>query len=62
MNPKPQFWWRRARKTDKPVWHFMKECPSQPWPESKEAVVAYDRPRSGTLCDWCQNLQKKAAK
>lgn len=51
------------------VWHFMKNC--QFWGTDYRRnegdaitpmVCRFFRPTSGTLCDNCQNLEKKAAK
>lgn len=55
------FWWRRARKTSSPVWHFIKACPSLPWAKHPNLLLgAHTNPRNGTKCDHCQRLQKAA--
>lgn len=51
------------------VWHFMKACRffSSFYARDEGAMAANmkaqkSRPKSGTLCDNCQNLERKAAK
>lgn len=51
-------WWRRLRKTDSPVWHFMGNCPSLKWREGDGLIKVTSNPRSGTKCDHCQRLRK----
>lgn len=55
---KVKLWWKRMRKTDHPIWHFMINCPSLPF-EAGWGIAVEKNPRSGSKCDFCQNLQKK---
>lgn len=42
------------------VWHFRKEC--RYWPESQSAIHSIDKPKHGTLCDYCQSIERKERK
>lgn len=56
------------RRRDKTVWHFMTTC--RFWPAlykktpdviRNDVISRKERPKDGTLCDHCQNLEKKKA-
>jgi hypothetical protein len=54
------------RREGSTVWHFIRQCRWWPMNGNLEALlskgldVKYTRPRTGTLCDYCQRLEKTA--
>lgn len=51
----------RQRKGSR-IWHFMENC--QHWPVDPHGKwhAIGQKPKTGTLCDQCQSLEKKARK